>query len=746
MILLGTADQELEIITVYGPPKKFSGIYGPCTVMCQWAQVTAQEGLEVTDSQLLLYFMTDLRDYIIASQNSGREVLLTGDMNMPVFSEEATTFLNSCGLVDLMEAFVGTPQSAETQRGHRLTWIAGTNGVVKACCGCHMLRRNSIIPSDHKAYVIQLDTALLLGRMNNPMEPAQGRGLRSGSIGVSKYLRQVHQWVVQSKVMETLDQLETCSDDNIVAVTLNKIDKTFCQKRRNAEKAMLKKSAPWSPQLHQAYLVERFWYWACRQGRWCQKCITLAEEISWKEYPGTTDHLENHRRHKIALRTLQKCRKSSETLRIIFLTGKINEATSQIETDIYQGLLNKFEEKLAFSKLRNARGKMSGQGLTEIHVEKHDGSIEKITDVDHIEEYLLKHRQPNHFGQSEGTPLTQEPYRTWLSTDTNTPWANNLVVTRSYQTSDPEIDEFWYHISRLQSREWSTTITPEDLFRMIKSQKESVASSPSGIHYGHYKTLTAPVPGKEEEKEKYKKIQETLLLLISRIITLCISKGIALDRWRQVISVMIPKEEGNLLASKLRTIHLFEGDYQLLTAEMINSRGLQSMESCNSIHPRLYGSRCGRGTQDCAFSRVLCHQMSRLTRQPLAVGDTDAKSCFDRLLVMLAILIMRCAGMTLNTGRLISNTLINAKYTIKTAYRVSATSYSWENNRRVHGPGQGSTIGPMLSLLIFSIMFHIMEAEAQKVHYLRLSGNKYTAHNMDGFVDDTTLMTTPPPL
>jgi Reverse transcriptase (RNA-dependent DNA polymerase) len=740
--LRGKSGNLVEIITAYAPPKTFSRKYGPCTVKCQWAQVCADEGEKISDTRVLQWFLDDLLDYINHAIPQGREIILTGDMNIPVFSDEASVFLGRCGMVNLLESFVRTPPLPETAGGYRLTWVTGSRGIVQACRGCHILQANSIIPSDHKAYLCEFDLEELLGGSNHFIETAQGRGLKSSSKHVPQYLQHIGRWIGRNAILERMTAIENMGDKFSAWHHLTKLDVEFSKVRLKAESKIREIRAPWSAKLHQVYLCKCFWYWARKRGCLSKAWGNLAESINWVQMPTCDDHMELRKKHKQAIRILQKCRWQSEKLRVEFLQDKLNKAATQEEATIFQGLINKFEEKEAYRKLKASQGKLHSKGLSEIYIEQPDGTIEKITEVKQMEQYLLNYRKTNHFGQNKGTPLTKEPYRGWLSHNTNTPWADTLVTDRVFLPSSPPIDKFWEEIAKLNMTPWSSLITADDLYRMIKNVIESVASSPSGLHYGHYKCLVAPIHGSEEDKQTYKAFQEQALVLIARILSLCTKWGFSLARWHQVISAMIPKEEGNHIASKLRTIHLFEGDYQLLTAELINNRALAHMERNNNLHPRLYGSRQGRSTQDCAYSRVLCHQLSRLTRQPLEVGDNDAKSSFDRLIIMFAILIMQAMGMDKHSGQVISSTLTQSSYTIKTMYRVSSDSYSWEDNWRVHGPGQGSTIGPTLCLIIFSILFSIMEKQEHKVRFSSPSQHMYPPQNQDGFVEDVSLMAT----
>jgi hypothetical protein len=103
---------------------------------------------------------------------------------------------------------------------------------------------------------------------------------------------------------------------------------------------------------------------------------------------------------------------------------------------------------------------------------------------------------------------------------------------------------------------------------------------------------------------------------------------------------------------------------------------------------------------------------------------------------MLAILIFRSAGLSKNTGTMISTTLTRAEYYVKTQNGISTDYYTWQDNRRVHGPGQGSTIGPSMCLAIFSILFWIMAEEPTQVRFQTPSGYQYRTHNVDGYIDD----------
>jgi hypothetical protein len=123
----------------------------------------------------------------------------------------------------------------------------------------------------------------------------------------------------------------------------------------------------------------------------------------------------------------------------------------------------------------------------------------------------------------------------------------------------------------------------------------------------------------------------------------------------------------------------------------------------------------------------------------VAVGDNDAKSCFNRHLIMLAILIFRSTGLSKATRTMILTTLTWAEYYVKTNNGISENFYKWLDNRRVHGPGQGYTIKPSMFLAIFSILFWILSKEPTQVHFQIPSGHQYRPHNINGYVNNITL-------
>ncbi len=101
---------------------------------------------------------------------------------------------------------------------------------------------------------------------------------------------------------------------------------------------------------------------------------------------------------------------------------------------------------------------------------------------------------------------------------------------------------------------------------------------------------------------------------------------------------MIFKETGNYKINRLRVIHIYEADFNLLLA--VKWRQLiQHAEMTNTINEGLFGGRPGREAQSLTFLEELKYDLSILTRRTLFHFDNDAASCYDRIIISLASLL-----------------------------------------------------------------------------------------------------------
>ena len=106
---------------------------------------------------------------------------------------------------------------------------------------------------------------------------------------------------------------------------------------------------------------------------------------------------------------------------------------------------------------------------------------------------------------------------------------------------------------------------------------------------------------------------------------------------------MIYKEPWNFHLEKLRVIHLFEADFNLMVGILFGRRAMHHAADRNLLHPG-QGGRIGGECLDVAFTKVLHMNMANLTRTSLGLFESDAASCFDRIVMLLAFLSFKAMG------------------------------------------------------------------------------------------------------
>jgi hypothetical protein len=130
-----------------------------------------------------------------------------------------------------------------------------------------------------------------------------------------------------------------------------------------------------------------------------------------------------------------------------------------------------------------------------------------------------------------------------------------------------------------------------------------------------------------------------------------------------------------------------------------------------------------------------------LTRTGLATMDNDARSCYDRNICNLAMILAQYFGVSPEAASTQAETLQKMRFKLQTAIGNSKRAYTHTPTTPVHGTGQGSCASPAIWLLISSILVDCLAQIAGGMTIQDVFG-KCTIHQwIDGFVDDTSLFT-----
>ena len=141
-----------------------------------------------------------------------------------------------------------------------------------------------------------------------------------------------------------------------------------------------------------------------------------------------------------------------------------------------------------------------------------------------------------------------------------------------------------------------------------------------------------PYKKKKERKKKDPRCQE-VLEVITIMLNLCILHGFALDRWLTIHNAMLEKSIGNDYIEKLRVIHIFEADFNLILGILWAKRMMSNASNHKAISKYQWGGIKGRQSIEPVLMKVLSFEIAALTRTSLVEIDKDAASCYDRIVM-----------------------------------------------------------------------------------------------------------------
>jgi hypothetical protein len=386
-----------------------------------------------------------------------------------------------------------------------------------------------------------------------------------------------------------------------------------------------------------------------------------------------------------------------------------------------------------------------GEALLGLQIVDQIGQTKTICDPAEMFQRILE-RQPRHFGQATGTPFTIDPIKTILGFAGTSKASDAILRGETPECPGnffPETELLWKKLAQHeQIPPISATATAKEIVQSLRKWREGTSTSPSGLHLGHSKAL---VPHWMEAKahSELKREARRILQYQLDLVNTASKHGYSFRRWQRVVSAMIEKKPGVYDLEKLRTIHIMEADYNWILGLIFGRKMVYQAARRGMLHKNAYGSRPGKNATDATLVKELSYTISRLARHPMGSFDNDAKSCYDRVVMNLALLLARRLGVPASTCEMFALTLSLTEYYIKTLYGVSKGSYSWSEYAQVHGAGQGCKAAPALWLIVSCLLFVCLDELARGAHFADPTRTWSYSQTCVAFVDDTNGMHTP---
>ncbi len=260
-----------------------------------------------------------------------------------------------------------------------------------------------------------------------------------------------------------------------------------------------------------------------------------------------------------------------------------------------------------------------------------------------------------------------------------------------------------------------------------KRAKEKTSAGPSTLHFGHCKAGA---------------LDPRIVEFEAAMASIPMKSGYAYKRWRKGTDVELLKKANSFHVSKLRTIVLFEADFNFTNKAVGRKVGARA-EAHQGMAKEQGGSRKNHRAVEIGLNKCLTMDQLRQLKWPGILCSNDMKSCYDRIVHAVASLCLQRQGISESEVVCMFSTLQNLEHTIRTAYGDSEETYGgdlWVIP--MQGVYQGNGAGPLIWAVVSSPLLDIMREEGFGTFFKTSISSQDIRFVGYAFVDDTDLIQT----
>ena len=732
----GKKNSHVRIISIYCPTK--NDREGSTSVYSQQRRILLDENIDECPIKL---FYKDLWEELEEWVNSGDRIIIGGDFNIDTEKDSLNKKFADLGMINLMSSkHPNTTQPNTFKEGTKTIDAVFVSSDLRIN-RCGMLDFDEGIPSDHRPLWldIPLETLFDNRQSSNPISNPRRLNLQDPR-SVQKYTTTLQKHMRKHKIKEKVCALRNSvtvpmSQDNIAQ--FEKLDKIRLEGIKHAEKKCRKLKlgkTPWSPELSKARKNIVLWNMLLRQQKNLKintkKLIRLGKQLKITvDDTGNIDSIKKKR--KEAYQKWNELTRNAESLRTKWLEELAENLESKGKGNrakILETLIFRERQRRCYKRLKRILSTNTSTGVTTVKITTASGDTVECTEKDAIESACLKenHRR---FTQANQTTFASEEIARQLDrlgvnstaddilkgVDTNLPISEDQTkfmkcLKTPNKVKDNPIPEY---------------ITPQQWRECWKNQKEDTSAGPSGLHFGHMKANAR---------------NEDMCYIDATLAAIPFATGYSPRRWQKGTNVMLYKKVANNHVEKLRTILLYEADFNAVN-KILGRKMLANGEKCDSIAPEQYGSRKNKTAIIQCLNKKLTFDLWRQRKTPGALLSNDAKSCYDRILHNIASISMQRQGVGKNNITCMFTTIQKLTHTVRTAFGDSESSFTqdlWATP--LHGVGQGNGAGPAIWAVVSTPILDLLRNQGIGAAFKMCLTKKLIKIVGYSFVDDTDLV------
>ena len=450
-----------------------------------------------------------------------------------------------------------------------------------------------------------------------------------------------------------------------------------------------------------------------------------ASELTVKEMDGRIDEAykqyreikKNHRNHRDDF--------LNELADALQKHGKGNKA------NIVRRLIALENQRSMFRRLAAVYNKTADLSTKSISIQSEEG--EKIvTNKEEMEEAIINENRAMYHQTETSCPFQSKPLKDHFGNMGKGPFTEEALLGNYCPPNDiTEQAKDYIELCRLPQAELIVNPLTRNLDYFCDSWKKMREQTSSrDTHFGHYKSAL-------ECNE--------IMTMHYQLAEIPFRTGYSPQRWQSATNVMILKKEGNTKLDKLRTLVLFEADFNHNNKHfgrkmMHHARDKQFLATEQYSTP---GKKC----IDHVVNQKLYFDLVRYQKSSASMADVDLKSCYDRVAHAPAYLAMRSYGIPSEPIESMFSTIQNMQYFTFTAHGMSTKSFGGREDgfsTAPNGLGQGNGAGPAIWSVVSSKMFQVMHKRGAATTISSPLTNATIDVCGFAFVDDTDLIAMSP--
>ena len=392
-------------------------------------------------------------------------------------------------------------------------------------------------------------------------------------------------------------------------------------------------------------------------------------------------------------------------------------------------ILHHEETREIFSNIRRNLYGGSSHQLSEVWIRNRESKT-VLSTSEEVEAHLLR-RNRDQLRQASASPFAMGYLGELICWDGSGDMANRIVEGKPLPEIQHESEVVQKYIEGMAAGDRAlvnsvdTNITLKQYRKFWQKKRESTATSPYGLHIGHYRSVL--------------EIQyEDILSVHHKLMIIPFKYAIIPMRWAKTVQVLLEKDIGNPWSNRLRIIELFDSQVNAGLQMLIGKRMVYNALKRGQLHPAAYGSVPHRTAQDAILEKTMSLDLMRLNRSCGAMLDCDAKGCYDRIVAPLQSIASRRLGVPKNESIFFARFWRGCEHFVCTKFGISKDSYRSTALEPLFGIGQGNGAGPAYWLSTLVVMFNVLDKICNGIRFQSPMGAKYTSTGL-GYVDDVTL-------